>query len=140
MRWLTTFEIIDVAKQRVGNEEEQNLWESILHYIEPLRSTDLGYMETINTAQDLLNRVALAFLVDVGDLIGRSRKRKLVEARCVFAIIGSRYGLTEKFIGKMIDRDYSTISHYLTLHKNTLSHDGSIQLIIKSIESKLLIK
>ncbi|NJN27178.1 MAG: hypothetical protein HC819_14960 [Cyclobacteriaceae bacterium] len=133
-------EIMDHAGEMLGCGQDIKLWESVLHYIAPLRGQDLEYMGMVSNAHDLLSRVAFAMMVEVSDMLGKSHKRQFVDARCVFSVIAMRHGFSGPFLAKLLNRQYTTIYHYKKLYDHILINDPEIQSIIKSIESKLLIK
>lgn len=67
-----------------------------------------------------IDNIAQNYGYDVGDILGKSKFRKLVEVRqkCVLMLRGKGYSTTE--IGRIMHRDHSTIVH--SLQKSAVKH------------------
>lgn len=64
-----------------------------------------------NTFEYIINQVGDALKLDPFDIVGKSRKRPLVEARfiCIGLLLESNPKLTLQGVGKLFSRDHSTI-------------------------------
>lgn len=72
------------------------------------------YNKTKIDINELIDKAARVYEVNVDDLMGRSRKRYIVDARrAIFYLLKTHYGISEFYTSKMIDfkRDHSTIMH-----------------------------
>jgi chromosomal replication initiator protein len=90
-------------------------------------------------AGDILEQVAEYFHLETGDLLSRSRKRSVAQARQIamylcrelteesYAHIGSRFG----------GRDHSTVIHAYRKINNALGSDAGLQNDVSSLKSKL---
>jgi chromosomal replication initiation ATPase DnaA len=61
----------------------------------------------------LLDAVAFSWGVTTGDILGRSRLRKHVEARRAVAAAMVARGLEYAFVGRLLGRHHTTILHLL---------------------------
>jgi hypothetical protein len=67
----------------------------------------------VGIAPALIDRVANAFEISHGELIGSGRSRKFIAARAVVARVLRHRGWSTSQIGKVLRRDHSTIIHLL---------------------------
>lgn len=70
------------------------------------------------TENDLLNKVAAELQLDVADITSSSRKRELVEARVIYAVLRKKQGATHVQIADEINRQYTSIVCYLKNHED----------------------
>ena len=77
-----------------------------------------------NTIKKLYEVIYNVFGVDKHHLKSRSRRRKYVEARVVFAVIARRRLLMGTVqIGELLNKDHSSISHYTKQHADLYEVD-----------------
>lgn len=90
----------------------------------------------------ILEHVCDTLKVSIDAVQGRRRFRELVEARIVFAAIASEKGYTLSGTGRLIDRDHSSIIHYLQTHevwkKNYEGYAQRYSLIKKGIDDLII--
>jgi hypothetical protein len=67
----------------------------------------------VGIAPALIDRVANAFEISHGELIGSGRSRKFIAARAVVARVLRNRGWSTSQIGKVLRRDHTTILHLL---------------------------
>ena len=82
----------------------------------PKTTFSINPIDAFNEMVDLCSKI---FGISENNILGRSRKRPYVVARQIIAyILRKKYNLTLSRIGKLMNRDHSTIVHNLECHKN----------------------
>ncbi|MEL6707627.1 MAG: helix-turn-helix domain-containing protein [Pseudomonadota bacterium] len=85
----------------------------------------------------VLDHVATAFEVSLEDLWARSRKRHLVLPRQIAALIlHERHLLSVGQIGKLLQRDHTTIFHSLRRARERIGKDPALAEKVRALRSK----
>jgi chromosomal replication initiation ATPase DnaA len=84
----------------------------------------------------LLVIVSEAFGLSKGQLTGPKRDRQIVEARVAFTMTAKADRWTQEAISQALNRDHSTIIHYVKMYNNTRCLDH-IKPTVEHITSKL---
>jgi chromosomal replication initiator protein len=91
---------------------------TISHYIFPGLKHKEEFLKTRKFKRDriskeeILSIVAKNCCVNMDDILSRSRKREVIDARFMFiAVMRKEFGHSLKFIGEMCDRDHTSIMH-----------------------------
>jgi chromosomal replication initiation ATPase DnaA len=80
------------------------------------------------TITQILNTVTSLGGIGISDIRGNGKKQKLVEARAIFSILCKDFGFSPAEIGKVINRDRTTILHYLKNYPEYIKHDEKLKL------------
>lgn len=76
--------------------------------------------------------------VDVDDILGRSRLAEVVEARQLVAyLLGIDYGLDAAVIGRVLDRDRSTVLHSIQKTRRRLRLETTLLERLERIRAVL---
>jgi chromosomal replication initiation ATPase DnaA len=70
------------------------------------------------TENDLLNQVAEELQLDVAAITSSSRKRDLVEARVIYAVLRKKQSITHVQIADELNRQHTSIVCYLRNHRD----------------------
>ena len=90
--------------------------------IPSVRQKKITTMDMLNQAENIIDKVANYYKVQVKDIKGKSRKRQFVKARFIaMYLIKNSTTLTLSAIGDIVGRDHTTIIHSLQTIQNTLS-------------------
>lgn len=71
-------------------------------------------LKTNIDTKDLINKAAMVYEVNLEDVMGKSRRRKIVDARrAIFYLLKTHYGISEFYQSKLFNgiRDHSTIMY-----------------------------
>jgi len=66
-----------------------------------------------NLPNEVLKKVSEDHGVSVYDVTGRCRKSELVDMRCVIASVLHKLGQSESAIGRLLERDHTTVINLL---------------------------
>lgn len=86
----------------------------------------------MNTATEkvlkmILTRVSTYLSVDKLTICGKSKAYDAMTARIIYAKMARRWGITLTDIGKMINRNHSTIIRYLSSYDDKYVYDRNFQ-------------
>ena len=121
---------------------------TISHYIFPGLKHKEEFLKTRKFKRDriskeeILSIVAKNCCVNMEDILSRSRKRELIDARFMFiAVMRKEFGHSLKFIGEMCGRDHTSIIHAVeTFHdryRNYGDYKGVADGIFDEIKNKI---
>ena len=87
-----------------------------------LRERQKVMKEKINYADNIVNEISQYYKLGVDLIKGKSRKREIVKARFIaIYLIRSDTDFTLSAIGRMFNRDHSTILYSIRIINNTLT-------------------
>lgn len=92
------------------------------------------------TENDLLDDISVETQLDVTDITSPSRKRDLVEARVIYAVLRKKQGATHQEIAAEINRQYTSIVHYLKNHRDWKATDPTYTDKYKTLKERLCTK
>ncbi|UUD38153.1 DnaA ATPase domain-containing protein [Mycoplasmoides fastidiosum] len=104
----------------------------------------IGILDTIpkNNRDDVYNQIVLIcekLKADVTDVLGRSRKQEIVNNRNVIAyILKTEMKMSLKKIGKVLDRDHTTIKNSLNQMENEFKRNKHFKDYVESLFSSKL--
>ncbi len=89
--------------------------------------------------EDLLSIISEESGVSVKQIIEKSRKREVVNARFIFCfILKNDFGYTLKRIGEQISgRDHTSIRHALIEYRNRINTEEPFKILVNNIYSKI---
>jgi len=92
--------------------------------------------------EDLLQIIAEEGGVRISDIVKRSRKREIVNARFIFcAILKDHFGYTLVRIGNEIDgRDHTSVRHAITEFRNRLYTEENFKSLVQNIYNRIGLK
>lgn len=76
---------------------------------------------------EILEAVCSTFAVSHEELKGSSRKRRIVEARAIFAIKSNASGFKAPEIAAAINRNRTSVLYYLRVYPFFLQHDENLK-------------
>ena len=92
------------------------------------------------TKEELLEIISQESGVSVNDIIQRSRKREIINARFIFcSILKEHFGYTLTRIGEQMinGRDHTSVRHALIQYKNRINTEESFRHLVKRIYNKI---
>lgn len=106
---------------------------SLTYWIAPGRTKCFDAQTTIDFVCELKN-------LDIKDVLGKSRKRPLADARfLIYYILKKHTDMTKLAIGNAVgNRDHSTVIHGLTAFQNRLDTEPGFKQLVDRIESKIV--
>jgi len=97
-----------------------------------------GFVEIpAKSATDVLQKVCDYFSLTPTDMISKIKKRHLVNARMIFAILMLEKGMKEKQIGELLKRDRTTVIHYKDLFSDLMFSDQEIKNIYQNLKQSV---
>jgi hypothetical protein len=90
---------------------------------------------TVDTLTAAANAVCALYKVGAGELYGRSTRRAVVNARHVVCLIGSWSGLPAAEIGRVIDRDHTTVLHAIQRADNDVDLSAAAHRIMHRLQN-----
>jgi chromosomal replication initiator protein len=102
-----------------------------------LRERQKAIKEKINYVDNIINEICKFYSLTTEDVTGKSRKREIVKARFIaIYIIRTETDFKLSAIGKIFNRDHSTILHSIKIINNTLTlkYDTDISDDLKEIK------
>jgi chromosomal replication initiator protein len=104
--------------------------------------TEEKYKHYKLTKEDLLQIIAEEGGVRMSDIVKRSRKREIVNARFIYcAILKDHFNYTLVRIGDEIDgRDHTSVRHAITEFRNRLYTEDNFKSLVQNIYSRIGLK
>lgn len=89
-----------------------------------------------NDPLEIIKSVCYVLNVSIEDIIGKTRKREVVEARyiAIGIIFNSNDRITKVNIGKIFNRDHSTVIYSLRIFDDLLSCDKSFKRKVNDVK------
>lgn len=94
------------------------------------------------TREELLEMISKETGVTVQNILKRSRKKEIINARFIYcAILRNHFGYTLEKIGETLDsRDHTSIRHALIQYKNRIITEESFRTIVQKIYNRIGLK
>lgn len=80
---------------------------------------------------------ALALEIEVADIMGKSRKSRLAEARRIVSGISRRFGWNLARIGRAMNRDHSTVMYQIEKFEHFLKNEDDYRDLVEQVQKKL---
>lgn len=93
------------------------------------------------TKEEILEIVAKNCCVSVPEILSRVRGREVIDARFIFvAVMKREFGHTLKHIGKILDRDHTTIIHALEKFADRYKHYDEYREVADGVFQEIKLK
>jgi chromosomal replication initiator protein len=89
--------------------------------------------------EDILDIISKESGVSIGEIVSKSRKKEVVNARFIFcSILKDHYGYSLVHIGELIGgRDHTTIINAIDQHKSRVKNEDSYRNLTSNIYEKI---